>query len=252
MAAAIAGVLVLDNRGPHEAPFCRVTTGSAGYLLDQEQARYATTIAAIGKSRGLPDHAVTVALAAALQESGLHDLGSGDRDSVGLFQQRPSQGWGSKPELLNPVYAASAFYQHLALVTGWETLPVTEAAQLVQHSATPDAYAVWEAEARALAEALTGEVPAAFSCSIPPTSPPPGAATALATAMSDELGSATLGTPLPAARGWTVASWLVGHAAEFGLSQVDFAGRRWTAGQDGWVAARSRSANVTFRWNLRR
>ena len=84
---------------------------------------------------------MTVALAAALQESNLLNLPYGDRDSLGLFQQRPSQGWGTAAQILDPAYAASAFYARLVDVPGWESLPVTQAAQLVQSSADPGAYA---------------------------------------------------------------------------------------------------------------
>ncbi|MFL6053788.1 MAG: hypothetical protein ACJ72W_12870 [Actinoallomurus sp.] len=105
----------------------------------------------------MPDHAVTVALATAMQESRLKDLPGGDRDSAGLFQQRPSQGWGTHAQIVDPVHAATAFYQRLKTLPGWKQLSVTEAAQDVQHSATPDAYAQWEPQARAIASALTGE-----------------------------------------------------------------------------------------------
>jgi len=110
-------------------------------------------------------HAVTVALAAALQESRLHDLRSGDRDSVGLFQQRPSQGWGTPAQLVDTRYAASAFLRALAAVDGWLNLSVNDAAQRVQHSATPTAYGQWESEARALARFETAEITGALTCS---------------------------------------------------------------------------------------
>jgi hypothetical protein len=145
-------------------PGCHVSLDNQTYTMSPEQTVHATTIAAVGKRMGLPDHAVSVALAAALQESRLHNLGHGDRDSVGLFQQRPSQGWGSASQLLTPTYAAGAFYRHLARVPGWEALPVTTAAQRVQRSAAPSAYAQWEHEARAIAQAATGEIPAGLSC----------------------------------------------------------------------------------------
>ena len=89
----------------------------------------------MAKRRGLPNHAVTVALAAALQESKLYNVNYGDRDSVGIFQQRPSQGWGTPAQLIDPAYAANAFYSHLEKIPTWRTLEVAKAAQLVQHSA---------------------------------------------------------------------------------------------------------------------
>jgi hypothetical protein len=146
-------------------PSCTATIGKATYRIDSEQAANARTIAAVARSQGMPNHAVTVALAAAFQESKLHNIGHGDRDSVGLFQQRPSQGWGTVAQLTTPTYAAAAFYQALGRVQGWESMSVTEAAQHVQRSAAPDAYAKWESEARVLARILTGEVPDRLVCS---------------------------------------------------------------------------------------
>jgi hypothetical protein len=85
-----------------------------------------------------------------MQESGLRNLDFGDRDSLGLFQQRPSQGWGTPAQILDPTYAATKFYQKLIAVPGWRQLPLTVAAQRVQVSAYPDAYAKWEPDARAV------------------------------------------------------------------------------------------------------
>lgn len=145
-------------------PTCTATIGDETYRIDREQAQHARTIAAVATQVGMPNHAVTVALAAAFQESKLHNISHGDRDSVGLFQQRPSQGWGSPDQLTTPPFAAAAFYRALARVEGWETMSVTDAAQHVQHSAAPDAYAKWEAEARVLARILTGEVSDQLVC----------------------------------------------------------------------------------------
>jgi hypothetical protein len=135
------------------------TVTTTQYSITPDQAQNAAIIAAVALRKGMPDHAVTVALATALQESQLRNLSYGDMDSIGLFQQRPSQGWGTSAQIMDPNYSASSFYDHLVQMTGWQTMPVTEAAQLVQHSATPDAYATWETEARALARALTGDFP---------------------------------------------------------------------------------------------
>jgi hypothetical protein len=146
------------------SPSCTATIGSATYRLDLAQGANARTIAEVGTRAGLPHHAVTVALATALQESRLHNLAYGDRDSVGLFQQRPSQGWGTRSQLMDPAFAAAAFFQALERVPGWTTMSVTDAAQHVQRSSAPDAYARWEAEARVLARILTGEVPERLIC----------------------------------------------------------------------------------------
>ena len=213
---------------------CTATAASPSYRLDPSQAANAATITAVGKRAGLPDHAVTIALAAALQESQLRNLDHGDRDSVGLFQQRPSQGWGTPSQLINPRYAASAFYRGLSGVPGWMTMSVTEAAQRVQHSGAPDAYALWEPEARVLARVLTGEVPAGLVCHFDV----PAGVTAtipLGTAVASELGSPALDSAsLTTARGWTVASWLVAHAYAYRITAVGFAGRLWTPASGTW------------------
>jgi hypothetical protein len=141
-----------------------VTIDGSSYGLDRDQVANAQTIAQAAASLGLPHHAVTIALAAAFQESVLHNLDRGDRDSVGLFQQRPSQGWGTPTELLDTTYSSTAFLRALSRVPGWESMPVTAAAQRVQRSAAPDAYANWENEARTVARAVTGEVLGALTC----------------------------------------------------------------------------------------
>jgi hypothetical protein len=145
-------------------PTCTATIGDETYRIDEEQAAHARTIAAVARQEGMPNHAVTVAIAAAFQESKMHNIRHGDRDSVGLFQQRPSQGWGTVEQLTTPTFAAAAFYRELKTVDGWETMSVTDAAQHVQRSAAPDAYAKWEPEARVLARILTGEVSGQLVC----------------------------------------------------------------------------------------
>lgn len=198
-----------------------------------EQARSATTISAVGVRLGLPDHAVTVALATALQESGLRNLSYGDRDSVGVLQQRPSQGWGSRSQILSPAYASAAFYGRLTQVAGWQALPVAQAAQAVQHSADPSAYAQWEDRARVLARSLTGGVVAGCSCrTTVPTGPLPTAA--LAAAMRSEFGSSALTTAMPSRRAWATANWLVARAATYRLRTVDVADQRWSAVTGAW------------------
>jgi hypothetical protein len=168
-----------------------------------------------------------VALATALQESKLHNYPFGDRDSLGLFQQRPSQGWGKPVQLLTPAYAAEAFYRHLAQVDGWQTLPVAAAAQAVQHSADGAAYAQWEETARATARALTGEVPHGMTCNYPDPAQPRGVA--LRALAGQELGPGVIDrTDGTAAQDWTVAEWLVGHAYAYGVVTVTVRGERWT------------------------
>ena len=107
--------LVLRWTGPSSPSVgCTVTVDGSSYSLDLAQAANAATISAVGSAEGLSDHAVTIALATAFQESKLHNLPYGDRDSLGLFQQRPSQGWGSPAQVRDPYYATNAFYDALA------------------------------------------------------------------------------------------------------------------------------------------
>jgi hypothetical protein len=240
----VAVVELFGRSGPPAAAQCRVTWGpSASFVLDLDQAANATTIAAVGKRLDMPDHAVTVAVAVALQESGLHNLDHGDRDSLGLFQQRPSQGWGTPEQVMTPTYAAQTFYEHLERVPGWETLPVTDAAQKVQLSGAPQAYAQWEAEARAIARATTGEIPAGLACrsGTPQVGTPLQAVNAV---LTSELGAPTLGTALDGGRGWTVASWLVGHAHQYGIASVSFGGRIWTPEAGAWADGHPATADV--------
>lgn len=145
---------------------CTATVDGRTVELEVEQAENAALITAIAVGRGMPARAATIALATAYQESELYNIDYGDRDSLGLFQQRPSQGWGSPEQVLDPVYATNAFYDELVDVDGYESLEVTVAAQRVQRSAFPDAYADHEADARVLASALTGNSRAAFTCEL--------------------------------------------------------------------------------------
>jgi hypothetical protein len=124
-----------------------------------------------------------------------------------------------------------AFYERLRSEPGWTGLSVTEAAQLVQRSATPDAYAKWEPEARAAASALTGEWAGALSCH---SLTIPASSTALVPAALAELGTAELSGAHVHARGWAIGSWLVAHASRLGVDRVTFDGRTWTARSGTW------------------
>ena len=162
---AVAVLLVLawswnPPAEPEAAPTGCPVPGSTLVLTDDELAN-ARTIAQVGVDRGLPRRAVVIALATALQESHLRNLDYGDRDSLGLFQQRPSQGWGTPTQVQDPAYAAGAFYDHLVQVPGWEGMRLTDAAQSVQRSGYPEYYQKHEADASALAAAL---VPGVTPC----------------------------------------------------------------------------------------
>ena len=166
--SAVAGYVVVQYvTGGTGDPGCRVVSGTADetmYEFTPEQAVNAATITAVGTDRGMPERAVTIALATALQESALRNLTHGDRDSLGLFQQRPSQGWGTTKQVTDPAYAADIFYEHLAKVPDYTELPLTVAAQRVQRSGYPEAYAKHEPDATLLAAALTGSSAATLTC----------------------------------------------------------------------------------------
>ncbi|MGW2087530.1 C40 family peptidase [Streptomyces sp. NPDC001880] len=128
-----------------------------------KQIPNAKTIQATGVALKVPARGQVVALATALQESGLRNLDYGDRDSLGLFQQRPSQGWGTAQQVRDPVHASTKFYEALLKVSGWQSMTVTQAAQAVQKSGFPDAYAKWEPLATALQKAIATSLSTASS-----------------------------------------------------------------------------------------
>lgn len=245
--AAGSAWLLLKRSSTVEAA-CTVSAGSAVFTIDPEQAANATTIAAVAFRQGLPHHAVSVGLAAALQESKLRNLSYGDRDSLGLFQQRPSQGWGSPSQLMDPSYAAQAFFRALRKVHSWQSLPITVAAQRVQRSGAPAAYAFWDTESRTLARGLTGESPTDFTCQFPRV--PKAASTtrqSLSQAVSTALGADAFSRDISPNTGWLVASWLISRAPTYSLNRVSFDGWTWTPGGQGWHRdTHARPTGVTF------
>ncbi|WP_062379891.1 hypothetical protein [Demequina pelophila] len=161
MGAAYA--LHLWRATPERTPSGRCTVtlddGSDAPATDSlaaAQADNAALVAAASSRLGLPARGATIGIATALQESSLINVDYGDRDSLGLFQQRPSQGWGTEEQVQDRHYASDAFYTALVRVEGWTDMEVTVAAQRVQRSAYPDAYATREASARLWASALRG------------------------------------------------------------------------------------------------
>ncbi|MFD2768515.1 hypothetical protein [Micromonospora eburnea] len=119
--------------------------------LDNAQISNAKAIVKAAKETGVGERGAVIGVATSLQESKLYNLGHlgmyNDHDSQGLFQQRPSSGWGTPDQITNPDYAAKAFFNALKNVGGWRDLPLTTAAQTVQVSAYPYAYAQWEDQA---------------------------------------------------------------------------------------------------------
>jgi cell wall-associated NlpC family hydrolase len=152
-ATSTLGACDAGLRSPSTA-FAGGRAGSSIADLSEEQRRNAATIIGVAREMQAPPRAWLVALATAMQESTLRNIDYGDRDSLGLFQQRPSQGWGSPAQVTDPVYSTTIFIERLLGVPGWETMPVTVAAQTVQRSAFPDAYAKWEGLAAELVQQL--------------------------------------------------------------------------------------------------
>lgn len=226
---------------PHSQT-CVATADGGSAQIAPEQASNAAVITAVAVRRGLPTRAATIAIATAMQESKLRNLRFGDRDSIGLFQQRPSQGWGTEAQILDPVYAAGAFYDALVKVKDYQTRPLTEVAQEVQRSAYPTAYARHEAEARALAAAFTGAAPAALTCDLEPpsrTASPAAVVTALSahTGATARVAGTTVSVDLPAAKAWGIAAWAVAHADALGVTSVTVADRTWSRESGVWSSS---------------
>ena len=246
------GIAFLRGSGPLSDPEgCQVRLEGRTTSLDLEQAQNATLIAAIGVRRGLPARAVSIALATAYQESKIRNLSYGDRDSQGIFQQRPSQGWGTVEQVRDPYYAINAFYDVLAKVEDYQSMRITEAAQKVQRSGFPEAYQDHADDARALASALTGYSPGGkFSCVVDePTSTATGADVVdLVKKAYGDIGIARTGTRQDVALtvtgeagqrlGWSVAQFVVAHGGRLGQESVSYDGIRWRTGddsEDGWT-----------------
>jgi hypothetical protein len=255
-----AGVGYVVYRGvqpapaPPPPPGCQAGTGVTAIGLESDQAGIAATIAGVAARHHLPRQAVTIAYAAALQESQLHDLHYGDRDSVGVFQQRPSQGWGTTAEIENPVYATTRFFAALVRVHDYAKLPIDTAAQDVQRSADGYAYEQWVATATLLANYFTGYWAHGVSCWYTPprtadlatavreltaTFGPQGekgVVMGVTTARSAQNKKKVTVVQVKQSSAWTVAGWLVANAQEYGIGEVRYAGYEWTAadGSMGW------------------
>lgn len=265
--AALVGVITAvalilwrqsDNLfGPTDG--CDAKVNGFDASLDTSQSQYAALIAAIGVRRGLPARAVSIALATAYQESKIQNLPGGDADSLGLFQQRPSQGWGQPAQIMDPVYATNAFYNALVKIPNYQSLDITVAAQQVQHSAYPSAYAQHESEARAVASALTGYSPASFTCVVTGDKAL-GSAADVISGLARGFGSSiapyrsirqNVAVTIPSSAlgrrlGWSVAQYAVAMAPDLHIKAVLFDGKRWDTGapsSKGWRADGSASAS---------
>ncbi len=222
---------------------CSATVGADTFELTPTQAANAALISGVAVDRGLPARAASIAIATAIQESRLENIDYGDDagpDSRGLFQQRPSQGWGTEEQIMMPLYSTGAFYDALVQITGYETLPITEAAQSVQRSAYPEAYADHAPEGRAFASALTGNSPAALNCILrQPTAT--GSAVEVSAAADEVFGPLggvvdgnTLTLEVTGTTGWAAAQWAVANASGFHITSVGFSGLEWVRADGGW------------------
>jgi hypothetical protein len=238
LVAALVAVSMAGGGSSAVATDCSIA--GSDVRVSAEQAANAATIAAVARSRDLPLRATVIALATAQQESRLRNLDHGDRDSLGLFQQRPSQGWGSPEQVQQPVYATGKFLDGLIEVPGWETGRLTDVAQAVQRSGFPEAYQQWEPMATALAGALLSDQPGQFTCTYTPddaAGPVDRRTAAVTDALRREAGPAEThlgGTITVPGEGWPAASWAVAHASQLQLASIRYAGWQWTA-ETGWA-----------------
>ena len=262
-----AGAAGTAELGASPAPSTYVTTAPE-VDLDAVQLQHASTINAVGLHRKVPERARIIAVATAWQESKLRNLPGGDRDSIGLFQQRPSQGWGDPQQLADPVYAAGKFYEELLKVPGWQSMSLTMAAQEVQYSAFPDAYAQWEPGATTLVRALSGQPALEPTCRAgaqPSTATPPARTPLPGTGSADarlsgllaagqaELGGLQLVSLTAdhltatvrvgdATAGRALAAWTVAHATGFSVTQVVAGDRAWR--DHGWLDSGAGGADL--------
>ncbi|WP_435842905.1 hypothetical protein [Streptomyces filamentosus] len=276
LCALASYVAVHQVTGSKGAPRCAVGGGDQRYEFTPDQASNAATIAAVGSARGLPERAVTIALATALQESALRNIEHGDRDSLGLFQQRPSMGWGTPEQIMDPVYAAGKFYEGLEKVPGYSRMPLTVAAQKVQKSGFPQAYAKHEPDAALLSAALTGRTPAGLTCTADVREGRPGDPAVVRAELVRAFGDAAAPTSVsggasagrsaaepavlvvPAGdterRGWELAQWAVARADTLRVAEVAYGGKVWRADDSGggWEKASAGQDPSSVRLRLAR
>lgn len=244
---AVGGVVVLAVMNREPLPIddrCTATAGGNSTTLDPERAYYAALISGVSVKRGLVPRAASIALATAFQESGMRNLDYGHSDSIGLFQQRPSKGWGTVEEIMDPWYSSATFYKALVKVSEWETGDINDIAQAVQRSAHPEAYRKHVSKARTLASSLTGETPASFSCRVrdPGAADPDGMADLLTKTLGKTIAVAADGDGLVVTAdnpqtAWSAAHLAIAGVARYGLDGVQVGGWAWThdnTGLAGW------------------
>ncbi|GAA4412033.1 hypothetical protein GCM10023168_33480 [Fodinibacter luteus] len=212
---------------------CRVTAAGSTFQWAPDQASNAAAITAIAVQRDLPPRAATIAIATAMQESKVRNVRFGDRDSLGLFQQRPSQGWGTPEQILNPEYSTNKFYDALVEVDGYTEMDIAEAAQAVQRSAAGEAYAQHEPQARVTASVLSGQTHAGAVCALkdPEDAGDPERVAALLEqdfgVSADVDGSTVVVRTDDDDLAWAVGSWAVARATDTGAVRVVVGDREW-------------------------
>lgn len=223
---------------------CTVTSGDLEVPLTREQARNASIIVAVSVERGLPERAAIVALATAYQESGIRNLDYGDRDSLGLFQQRPSYGWGTEEEIMDPWYASNRFYEELVKFDNWETTDVNDIAQKVQRSGHPEAYRKHVDNATAVARSLLGELPASLGCVNfdVAAEATPEAFTEVLDALGEGVSYTVDGNSVRInaetdAQLWSAAHMAMANGYQAGLSKAVVSGHEWTPRDGHWRPA---------------
>ena len=248
------GVALWRGSGPLPDPEgCSAELAAQRVELTTEQGENAALIAAIGVSRGLPARAVSIALATAYQESKIRNLTHGDRDSLGLFQQRPSQGWGTTAQVRDPYYAINKFYDALEKIDDYKSMRITEAAQKVQRSGFPEAYEDHAIDARALASVLTGYSQGGLFTCVVHDSSARGSGDKVIRQVERAFGNLDIkrtGSRQDVALtvddseagrrlGWSVAQFVVAYGARLHPESVAYADKRWRTGrdsEDGWAS----------------
>ncbi len=220
------------------------------YDLDLGQAQIASTVVGVVLRRKLPERAAVLTLGAALQESKLRNLpaGAGDRDSVGILQQRPSQGWGSAVQIANVQYATGKFLDAVVKVPNWESDSLATVIQAVQFSADGSAYAKHELEAQQIADALTGAKPMGVSCSFAkPTvvASSQAVAKAVTTDLPVSPPQATGKEITVPGAGWATAAWFICNADRLGIDTVRYAGNSWSRSKSWRADTAAASSAVT-------
>lgn len=238
----IVAVLVVIHLIPNHPPIpgeqrCVATAAGNSVAVDTEQIQNASIIAGVAVRRGLAPRAASIALTTAYQESNLRNLHHGDRDSVGLFQQRPSMGWGSRKQLEDPYYAVNRFYDALLKIHGWQDADITEIAQKIQISGYPDAYRAHESDGRILASVLTGQSPAGLRCLIRDRRSGDAAGLAKALHKTYKITAKPAGsahrrvitiTARTTAGAWSYAQFAVANARDHGVTTVQVGSKLYT------------------------